>query len=399
MCGLRNLNSILGSLYFSYIVSLNFWGLNFLLFFIILWNARKFYFSERSSVFIILLIIINTIDWSVFTSHYHYNNLIKQLWVGTISLHPFLFYLVICLLSVSTLYKFGVGSTKVASTSNLNIALIGFITLCLGGFWGLQSLTWGFVWVNDYIEWILFFFTLYVVVRLHLIELPVVGVNAFYFPFFLVSFLLVLRLGIFSTRHSFLVNQSACILICFLYIGLTLSWYLVFKALRVRATISCGVWLLASVIIFLFLFFFMAFFYKFIFILMFTFYLFYIAHSTKQTNWQLHLFIVIAGVVWSLISFFFFFNYVTGWLIVYVNEMFVECCDQAYQYGSSLRGVSRLDGVRFVKNNSGTHNLSFDNHYYYSLHFNVFALLVFLILLIAVKWVEFRLLYKKKTCV
>lgn len=167
--------------------------------------------------------------------------LIPQLIIGTISLHPFLFYMfVVCLVVKSYFYGFFAGLQRVFFSTK-TILLILFITLLLGSLWATQSGTWGYLWVNDLIEWVLLAFILYGLYMIHFFQINKKHINSNLLLFVIITLLLSLRLNLWPTRHNFMgvtlaiawtsfFYSSACVftLFNFLNTGLVyfrINWY------------------------------------------------------------------------------------------------------------------------------------------------------------------------------
>ena len=92
--------------------------------------------------------------------------------------------------------------------SNTRLSLCLTITLILGGFWGLQSTIWGYFWVNDSVEWILLLAILGTLYSLHTPIVSTLKFNAFLLIFLLFNLVIMVRLNIFQTRHSFIEQRN-----------------------------------------------------------------------------------------------------------------------------------------------------------------------------------------------
>lgn len=138
--------------------------------------------------------------------------LIHSLWVGTISVHPLIFYtflIVVCF----TFYTLKSNSTRHLCFKISTITTVLLFTLFLGGLWGLQSLTWGYVWVSDGIEWLLLALCVYTVIFYHK---PRNRGKLLYFCLtliYIVNLLTLIRLNVVTTRHSFLTNFNTAYII------------------------------------------------------------------------------------------------------------------------------------------------------------------------------------------
>ena len=140
-----------------------------------------------------------------------------SLWVGTINWHPPLFYCVI-ITYASTQIKKNLSYTNllVKAPYFSQIKMLGF-TLLLGGLWGLQSLTWGYFWVNDGIEWSLLLIVTLVIIYQHSIQYRH---TIFFWSENLWSILvalLLLRLNLLPTRHAFLTTTPVVYKLILIY--------------------------------------------------------------------------------------------------------------------------------------------------------------------------------------
>lgn len=213
-----------GSYYLFYLVSLNSWNLNFIFNYFLLLGLG---FPILHPFYTILLykLIFSFVGLAVFIYKpiVFFTPLIFSLWVGSISIHPIclyffllsLFFYVFSFLEPSSIYK--------SFFLLKNLLLLGVFALALGGLWGLQSFTWGFIWSGDGIEWVLFLLCTLLLINLHT---PLKPLNFYILVFtylIIVLLLLLIRLNILTTRHSFIVSSSLTYWVYTLYYGL---WYL-----------------------------------------------------------------------------------------------------------------------------------------------------------------------------
>lgn len=123
--------------------------------------------------------------------------------IGTLSIHPSVFYWFI----VTTFLIFFSPKSwvpyKVLNFKKYTLLKLGVLALLLGGLWGSQSLTWGFVWVNDNIEWLLLYILIFLTYYLHSFKRSSKVLFFFLFLFY-INMLLLLRLNFLPSRHSFL---------------------------------------------------------------------------------------------------------------------------------------------------------------------------------------------------
>lgn len=148
-------------------------------------------------------------------------DLVDTLALGFVGIHPFCFYsfFLFCLfLNQFLSWEF--------FFSKLRLFILGGLTLSLGMFWGVFSFLWGFFWVSDPIEWVLFLSILYLCFLLHSYN--------FYFSFFLFALslflslfcLLLVRFSVVWSRHSFFIEVSFKYFNFFIfYFGFLLSLY------------------------------------------------------------------------------------------------------------------------------------------------------------------------------
>lgn len=197
------------------ICSLNFWVSNILIILVLVLQFKKFRVFTDSLVAAIFL-SIHLATQLKFTKLSI--SLPTSLWVGTINWHPPLFYCIIVLSIVSQLARSVSYSSIISKTSYfLNIKLLS-ITLILGSLWSLQSLTWGYYWVNDTIEWALLSVLLVFLIEQHRNK---TSYRKFYNDqsFILILILLLcLRLNLVPTRHAFLTSTPLIYKLLFSYI-------------------------------------------------------------------------------------------------------------------------------------------------------------------------------------
>lgn len=200
------------SFYLNYLISLNYWTFNtlFLLLFI-----GVFFFSMKIKVFY-LFIIIKICFKNYFLKFLYKKKFVSALWVGTVVIHPLLFYFT--LITLSLMVFFVNSSLMVQKTYKSKFFYIKtfILALSLGGLWGLQSFTWGYFWVNDGIEWNLVLLITYFCILLH-----IKSGNSYIllnFTLFILLFLLfAIRINIVATRHSFLSSISFIIKLLLMY--------------------------------------------------------------------------------------------------------------------------------------------------------------------------------------
>ncbi len=218
-------NSTKYSNYLLILVSLNDWTFNFFLITLILFNIKYGigYFSWCFTI-----IWLNSFCFTAFSNLVKVKKLILALWLGTLNVHPPIFYLGLILLFIILNSFHFYDKQKLSLQLKTNLYLL-FLTLAFGGLWGLQSLAWGYFWVNDGIEWILLVSILLLVNYYHTFIKRELTIFFFFFIPLILTLLLFIRLNIISTRHSFLSSYSLVYLSLFFYFFLNLIIFNTFK--------------------------------------------------------------------------------------------------------------------------------------------------------------------------
>ncbi len=208
------------SIYLEYIYGLNYWDTNTLFLFLFLFLIFAQFFTLYFFIFLKFLFKFNILNLVVLKKQ-----LPATLLIGTIVIHPILFYL--CMLVF--LFKL----TKSLPTYSLNSLSIDFfrlflvltLTLMLGGFWGLQSTIWGYFWVNDAVEWLLLFTIMYLLRKIHTFSTFNLIYNKFLLIFFVFNLILIVRLNIFQTRHNFIQQKNISLVLLFAYLCFSLFFF------------------------------------------------------------------------------------------------------------------------------------------------------------------------------
>lgn len=146
---------------------------------------------------IFISLIMNNLFTIFFLKQELYSNL-ASLIVGYYNIHPFLLYLSIFFFII--IYSYINIYFIISKKINFIVVSAAFL---LGGYWGAGNSVWGYFWVNDLIEQILIYLVIYSVYNLHNYNFKF---KNYFFIFFLIGILIsifLLRLGLFSTRHSF----------------------------------------------------------------------------------------------------------------------------------------------------------------------------------------------------
>ncbi len=134
-------------------------------------------------------------------NHVKYNTIFYvipyTLYIGYIKIHPIYLYSSIILYILSILHK----KLKVYYTFYFKITILSLGT---GSFWGLSQNLWGFLWVGDIIEILLFILVLNIFITLHNIHTYMLYVFNYVLVTLTLYFILIfLRLKLIKTRHFF----------------------------------------------------------------------------------------------------------------------------------------------------------------------------------------------------
>lgn len=173
--------------------------------------VRNINHSWWNYVFITLLVTllrkvkpVFTISFVLFMLHkavptiFVFKKISSALLVGYNNIHPILFYI---FLSSAVFYLLIDEVQKVWPIDKLMVG--STVTLFLGGLWGAGNSAWGFFWVNDSIEILLFKYICLLLVFIHTHTLAKRKKYVFVGLAAIVIQLLILRWGFTFTRHSF----------------------------------------------------------------------------------------------------------------------------------------------------------------------------------------------------
>ena len=127
----------------------------------------------------------------------NYFNL-SSLVIGYYNIHPLLLYTSIFF--CFTVFKYN----NIYFLLNLKFLFyFSLIALLLGGLWGAGNGVWGYFWVNDLIEQYLFWLTIGTITLFHKFLNKNFSLSLISLLVFSLVILLLLRVGMFNTRHSF----------------------------------------------------------------------------------------------------------------------------------------------------------------------------------------------------
>lgn len=379
--------------YYSHVTNLNFWDTNIMMICsIILCIVRVF---ERSfSCFSIFCLFSLT----NFNTLVNIRELLPTLLVGTVTIHPILFYVSLLIFFCKFLFKTKFPLFNIIPISFKLLTLILFTTLSLGGFWSLQSNTWGYFWVNDAVEWALLVLVCYVLLRIHSLATTALFVNFNLFFFIIFTFLISIRLNFIPTRHNFIATQQ-------LFFILLLVYSLLFEYFRKSHTyLNLYLDKIFTVLYLVFFYFLISSYFTLVFKWCFNiwvgyFFLRSIFHIVK--NYFFHTIIITVSLLWSSLYFFFDVSYVfiPNHSVKILNLLSNEL-SYFYHFYFISENWAFLERVQFSE--------TFLNLFFFNLSymlnlvevFNNFSYLyLYLFLFIFSKRVEFRFLYKKKTSI
>lgn len=208
------------SIYLSYLFSLNYWSSNILFlfcFFNILTRVRS-------------KLIGWVVTFNIYTSWHFGHILLKKklvttLYIGTLTIHPILFYFSLVILILKFVYYKTFSNHLILNLSRNALLYIQVVTLLLGGFWGFQSVIWGYFWVNDTVEWLLLLTIIYLGTYIHKLSSNQTSINKLLYLLLLINIIMLVRLNIFPTRHSFIQSVSTSYILTILYSLFILSFW------------------------------------------------------------------------------------------------------------------------------------------------------------------------------
>ncbi len=206
------------SAYLNYITLLNYWDTNW--FFVVLIFCLLTKLSHRFFVWNFLIFLLNYFKFPLFRQLFFKKTILISLFAGTITIHPLLFYVSTVSFFVIVMYKTQSDSLTINLTTVYRLSHLLFLALIFGGFWGLQSLSWGYVWVNDLVEWSLFLILSLSLIIIHKFNKKSIFFFSIFFIVLILNVALAIRLNLFSTRHSFLTSIN--------YMYITYSFYFFF---------------------------------------------------------------------------------------------------------------------------------------------------------------------------
>ena len=147
---------------------------------------------------------------------FDFKELISSLIIGTVIIHPLLFYFFFISTIMKYYFQYSFASCK-PYFSNKFLCIVLSFTLFLGSIWAMQSNTWGYFWVNDAIEWLLLFLIIYILYSTHCVLKVNLSLNIFGLVCTLISALIFVRLNFIPTRHNFIVSASTVYIMLLIY--------------------------------------------------------------------------------------------------------------------------------------------------------------------------------------
>lgn len=386
------------SIYFSYVVSLNYWDSNLLCFTTILAALLTVRRYKILPAYTGLILLKTSFSWKVFLTVLFKKKLVNSLWVGTVLIHPLIFYTSSAFFFVYFYQLKVLDSLRTTPFRVVTLTSALCVALVLGGLWGMQSLTWGYVWVNDGIEWCLFLLILHTIVRYHLKLTDRRMLGALLTVYLIFNFLILIRLNVVTTRHSFFSNYNFVYLlsISLIYIIFLASYTPKvsnnFYALDFSSTIlPLLLTLLLTVTNYTLV-------VKYLTYGVIFFYLSKINNRLLTQKFLLHFMVVSFVITWSAFYPYFFLTFKNGLSYTLLQVMtnmrafHITQLSENYMWGRNL-----LEQVSFEVSNWVVNLTQLKALVMFSINFNNYTILLFVYVLFLVKRFELRLLYKKKT--
>lgn len=381
-------------IYLNILVAMNSWALNSALLVAFLFLYYSYYFRIGT----VLFWFTWKLFWKIglfFEMYTNHHKLLYTLWVGTINIHPILFYMSVIIMFV-LLVSNSIYTLLITRITKFRLMILLAITLSLGGLWGLQSLTWGYVWVNDKIEWLLLCAVFLLVYQIHRIKYMSLVFFKNCILWLLISGLLLIRLNIISTRHSFLSNYPlSYVVLGILFIALLLlilnkpplsKYNRIFYILII---LYIGTFYYYSIYITKVIKFSLLYFSIFIFL----------KHwSFSSAYLILHLVFISFLLLWAQLFTYFYLAFTdanyslrTTYNVYKISR---ELVSSIYQTTTQLK--HQLEYINFTLRFQPTHYSIFNQIYSYNLQFTNFSVFSLLVLVVFFKDFELRLLYYKK---
>lgn len=384
------------SFYLDYLFGLNYWITNTLFIVIIVSIFLGKFFRSFSFIFLNFFIKIKTM--SLF---FVKKQLPNALFFGTIVIHPILYYLLTTVFVIKFVRLNCRNSTSVVPIINFFLVNLLIITLLLGGLWGLQSTVWGYFWVNDSVEWLLLVVILYVITKLHIFNEHKVVYNKFILIFGLLNIVLIIRLNIFQTRHSFIEQQSLILIIILIYNAILKKFwrYKHFNSCKsnVYATKGFIIYFLLTIVIILGVGVLLV---KYLFIVFTVFFLNQTRPGFLLSKSYLHLYTISFFYAWNIyFTFFFLFYEKTQIILAESPQIFNSMVIYLKYFTKKVSSFALLENVTFSISQEFCRCFNLVSNTLLFIKLNNVYLIALLIFFFSVKMFEFRLLYATKTSV
>lgn len=381
--------------YLNTLINMNNWLPNIFLL-ISIWKSLSIVPSTWLILSCTYILKFFTNSFIIFEAYTYAKRLIFTLWLGTINIHPILFYF--CLgLVIAIFFSYNYYLFLLQRITLVRLLQLLTVTLSLGGVWGLQSLTWGYVWVGDKIEWLLFFFIIFLSKKLHQTKINTYSkVSGLFLTLFLTDLILI-RLNVLTTRHSFLNQYPLAYTLIILLLCLILLTNI--SPITYQTSTNIGVYLVCCFYFFLLRFDFNCVGALKYFSLFFSLFFFFKFSTFTRRNFLFHYILILFSFVWSQTFFYFQLTFYTisfnvkHSLLVYKKGLFL--IEPAIQYINGIK--QHLEYVNFYFLDKFTNYFMFNSLFSYQLSFTNFTIIYILLLTLLFKDLEPRLLYKKKT--
>lgn len=191
--------------YLHMIIIFNNWYINLLV--LLIFSSFFFYYYKEWKIFLIYLFYLKFFrKVSIYKFWIKTINLNENLWIGTVNIHPVILYIVLIITISNLLTIMNKFQSLIVQYNTLTIMKWLTFTFILGGIWGFQSNSWGYIWSDDIVEWALFLGILFLLIKIHTIHFVQIRWYVSIYFIFLILLFLSVRLNIFTTRHSFITT-------------------------------------------------------------------------------------------------------------------------------------------------------------------------------------------------
>lgn len=369
--------NLIYTFYFFFVSSLNYLWINLFylcyFFFNFFFKFKIFFVFTFYKFFFINFVLEQTL---------FVETLLTTLISGTVLIHPIAFYYFTYIFYTKFFFYKRFLYIKIFNIRSFVLVIFLWLTLFLGGFWSTQSSSWGYFWVNDWVEWVLLIIILLIIVNFHSIYYFSNVFNFFTNCAFIINLLIFIRLGFISTRHNFIILNTSIIISI-------LTFYLI-VCIFVKNFKNKNFKKIDNIIPYLFLplkYFFFMLIIKFL-------------QFNKDYRFSykyLHIFLFFFFFIWLLYFSFFFINYgVTFQINTYLSSYFnnIMLSNKLYVIkGGAFESLSFVD----FKFNYYAKLMVWLSKNNFIILLNNYQLVFLFFFIFLVKLVEFRLLHKEKT--